>query len=956
MKKILFSIILFSFLIANAEDEGVSQYFKKLMENAHPTPILERNPDFVPPYLLQMPEVNAGSEFENRNTVNETSETNVQNENSIAINPKNPKNLIASAVDYRDNSSTWVYISSDGGKTWENKNLGKVKNLWPSSNDPSVAFAPDGTAYLMYGAFNSTKGENGVFFARSTNEGKTWEAHIPVIIHTGTQTKDSAFEDKYYIEVDDSPKSAYYNNLYTPWKRVTAKDSATQIVIARSTDKGTTWQTPIPVSPRKAGTSEDTTYGQSFPLTTTGPNGELYVVWNDGIVHGVGFAKSLDGGLTFTQPRIIKNYNIFGTTKLLASQGGYRHTLKGVVRAETYPVIQCDWTQGKNSGNLYLTWAGDSIPNIYFSKSTDKGETWSQAKIIHSTTKGDQFWQWLSIDPTNGELAVMYMDSRDDDNNLQVECYVSYSQDAGETWIDRKVSDTWTDIRKNPFSGNSFSGDYSGCTFYNGTIYPSWFDTRNVSPQTSTDDDVYTAIVNTKAPNAPKNFVVAINPEMPDRLNLSWEPDYQSTFGKTLSASEISFEIYRNNMFSRTFTGNIKGYIDSNLTPFTRYDYSIKAVNNTDSSVAVKSFSFSGGAKQPDSPVIVTSNGTALDNNLRINIKIPSFRADKTTPLSNIKELKIFGYEGKTLIGTLPLSQSDTGKSRTFEVLVQDSGYHKIRAVITSSALNQPDQVSDTSNQMIAFAGKVSEKYFNYVSFEETKLPRFYIGGNWQATSEIAFDGKNSFTESPNIDYKNNQSDTLMIYPFIIDNNQISYLDFYHIAEVEKKDTCYVEASYDNMQTWNTLAIYDKNNYIEWQDKKLNPEDWKHESLILNNRKSGKDTVFVRFRFQADFFKTNLGWYIDKIYPSYANSVEDFVSNSVSIYPNPAKEFLNINFDNTNNMINSFSISNSLGEKLIVENNFLKQVDISKLNTGIYFVKFKLNNGSEQIKQFIVIK
>lgn len=939
-----------------ADDESVRQYFKKLMENANPTPVAEKKGDYFPTYLLSLPTENAGSEFENSNMANETNEQAVQNENSIAVNPKNPKNLIASAVDYRDNGSTWIYVSSDGGKTWENKNLGKVKNAWRSSNDPSVAFGPDGTAYLNYGAFTNTQGENGVFFARSTNEGKTWEAHIPVIIHTGTQTADSNFEDKYYIEVDDSPKSAYYNNLYTPWKRVTARDSATQIVIARSTDKGTTWQTPVPVSPRKARTSEDTTYGQSFPLSTTGPNGEVYVVWNDGIVHGVGFAKSFDGGVTFTSPRIIKNYNIFGTTKLLASQGGYRHTLKGVVRAETYPVIQCDWTQGKNSGNLYLTWAGDSIPNIYFSKSTDKGETWSPAKIIHSTTKGDQFWQWLAVDPTNGELAVMYLDSRDDDNNMQVECYVSYSQDAGETWLDRKVSSAWTDLRKNPFSGNSFSGDYSGCAFYNGIIYPSWFDTRNVSAQTPSDNDVYTAIVNTKAPNSPKNFVVAINPEMPDRLNLSWEPDYQSTFSKTLSASEISFEVYRNNTYLKTFSGSTKNFIDSNLTPFTRYDYSIKAVNNSDSSVAVKAFSFSGGAKQPDSPVILDFFNDFGDLGLVVYVQIPKFRADKTTPLKNIKSLKIYGYDGKILLDSSIVDQSIIGGEFDMPITKIDSGYHKIRAVVTSFALNQPDQISDTSNQIVAFAGKVSEKYFNYVSFEETKLPRFYIGGNWQATSEIAIDGKNSFTESPNSNYKNNQSDTLMIYPFIIDNNQISYLDFYHIAEVEKKDTCYVEASYDNMQTWDSLAVYDKSNYTEWQDKKLTPEDWKHESLILNKRKSGKDTVFVRFRFQADFFKTNLGWYIDKIYPSYANSVEDFVSNSISIYPNPAKEFLNINFDNTSDIISSFSISNSLGEKLIDKDSFLKQVDIGILNTGIYFVKFKLNNGSEQIKQFIVIK
>jgi len=64
----------------------------------------------------------------------------MQNESSIAVNPKNPMNLIGSAVDYRAQSSTWVYISHDGGKTWVNINLGKPFPYWYSTNDPSVMF------------------------------------------------------------------------------------------------------------------------------------------------------------------------------------------------------------------------------------------------------------------------------------------------------------------------------------------------------------------------------------------------------------------------------------------------------------------------------------------------------------------------------------------------------------------------------------------------------------------------------------------------------------------------------------------------------------------------------------------------------------------------------------------------------------------------------------------------
>lgn len=98
----------------------------------------------------------------------------------------------------------------------------------------------------------------------------------------GDQTPDSSFEDKYYIWSDNSPISPYYKRLYIPWKRVINRDSSTQIVNVYSTDQGNTWSVPVQVSNRISGISEDTTFGQSFPLSVTGPLGQVYTVWNFG--------------------------------------------------------------------------------------------------------------------------------------------------------------------------------------------------------------------------------------------------------------------------------------------------------------------------------------------------------------------------------------------------------------------------------------------------------------------------------------------------------------------------------------------------------------------------------------------------------------------------------------------------------------------------------------------------
>lgn len=234
----------------------------RLKQYAHPEPEFQEPMMLVPEGEKPNPSL-----FDNIPASVDANGTDIiQNESSIAVNPVDPLNLISSAVDYRNSSSTWVYISNDGGRTWINKNLGKVYPGWTSSNDPSVTYDRSGTGYLVYGGFGNISsdstvlfGENGVFMSKTTDGGTTWKTHIPVIAHRGLQTLDSTFEDKYYITSDNSITSPYEGHLYIPWKRVTPRDSATQIVLSKSTDKGDTWSAPIAISPRISGSSEGTT-------------------------------------------------------------------------------------------------------------------------------------------------------------------------------------------------------------------------------------------------------------------------------------------------------------------------------------------------------------------------------------------------------------------------------------------------------------------------------------------------------------------------------------------------------------------------------------------------------------------------------------------------------------------------------------------------------------------------
>lgn len=948
---ISFFLILALVSICFAEDKKeVSDRFRKMMETAHPLPEARPEIRFLVPYIQE----SRLPIFLNVNMTNiETDLYRMQNESSIAVNPLNPQNLIASAVDYRNNSSAWIYVSHDGGKTWNNIDLGKPHAGWTSTNDPSVAFDPEGIGYFVYGGFGyrgdttgSMFGENGVFLAKSTDEGNTWRAHIPIIVHRGQQSLDSTFEDKYYISVDCSPSSPFYKNLYVPWKRVTPKDSATQIVISKSTDGGETWSEPVPVSSRLTSSSEDTTYGQSFPLATMGPEGEVYVVWNHGIEHGVGFAKSADGGKTFSEPKIIQYYNIFGETRLLEGQG-WRHSVKKLIRAETYPVIACDIYTDNKKGNLYLTWAGNTEPDIYFSYSTDKGETWSPQKIVHSEEKNDQFWQWLALDPKNGDLAIMYLDSRDDPDNIGVECYTSYSGDGGKTWTDRRISDISGDLRLNPFTGNSFAGDYSGCAFYGCRIYPSWIDMRSAVSNIY-DSDIYTGLIDVRSPMPVDGFLAKTIPEIPTEISLTWNPPQSRVFGHPLSTEDFRYSLYRNDEFLIYVPSTENSYIDKELESFTKYKYEIFVEAGTVISPGRSDSAFAGGGRKPAAPVLLSLTGDE-NNEVKLFVQMPLVREDGETPLVNLS--KIIIYRDSVQIGEFTVMSSDTGKIMVFNDSPVERGFYHYNVSVKDGSI--PENESMRSTEKIVFTGKIENSMEE--RFDGIKLAKYLNAGGWNITDKFSHNSPNSLTESPEGNYRTLYTYALTLFPVAGSEAAQWELSFWHAVIVDKTDSVVVEYSPDG-NDFSLISSFKIDDYAPWQDGTLNADDWKYEHYVFGN---SSDTVFVRFRLKSNITRVNDGWYIDDITinPTETSVGDETEKASTMIYPNPANDYITVNGIKTGGRM---ILSNIFGEEVravaIPDGQKSFTMDISQIARGFYVIRSESGFGSSLVGKFVKVE
>jgi len=76
----------------------------------------------------------------------------------------------------------------------------------------------------------------------------------------------------------------------------------------------------------------------------------------------------------------------------------------------------------------------------------------------------------------------------------------------------------------------------------------------------------------------------------------------------------------------------------------------------------------------------------------------------------------------------------------------------------------------------------------------------------------------------------------------------------------------------------------------------------------------------------------------------------------MTVYPNPAADFFTLNIDNDNQadkILNIYSLNGSLVKTEILKNN-QQEINISKLNAGIYIVEIKSENFSR--KQKLVIQ
>ena len=299
----------------------------------------------------------------------------------IAVNPRNPANLVA--LWQQDHFHAIVAgVSFNRGRSWRPVNIAGMTRCTGGrlhyADDPSIGFGPDGRAYASAHTYDLVGNEQTVssrVIARSGNGGLTWSRPVPVIPDISQRLGETANGS---IAVDRRDPRVIYSVM--PVFVHAAGGPQGKVQFTQSRDRGRHWGTATSFFATDQG------------LVTTGH--QLLVLPNDQLVDvftlintntnakTVAVIRSTNRGRTWSPPVLVSALDstpiIDPHTKILVGSGG---TLLADAAAD--PV----------TGRIYILWqdarfSSGAVNAIALSTSGDGGRTWSlPANVnVHAST------------------------------------------------------------------------------------------------------------------------------------------------------------------------------------------------------------------------------------------------------------------------------------------------------------------------------------------------------------------------------------------------------------------------------------------------------------------------------------------------------------------------------------------------------------------------------------------
>jgi hypothetical protein len=419
-------------------------------------------------------------------------------EPTIAIDPTDPSNVLAFALDFsvqNHNADQYSvvrgYRSQDGGGTWTDTGVVRYDpsdvRVW-DGGDPVVAFAPSGEAYLATLGY-PPEGDVGVYIHRSADGGATWQRPVLAVAPNRNPDDDTCgAPDKEWLTVDERTGVLYLT--YSEFReRCTAIDpvlGADQLVptdigvyLKTSADGGRTWSEPqrlwtawaLGAIPKIApdGTIH-VSFWSSVPTSTVPCPTALGIVAAQELFTAIVVASSTDGGATWT-------YHTEDVCTLPELADALKPGREVGGNFDASIAIEPDGAVTVVYPTMSFTKARYTLQLI---RSTDAGATWTAPVDL---TPDAQHTTMPALTSDEHALRLVYVEIRDDGTG---DTYYVESQDGAAMWSPPfKLSSASANLGRYPDIGpyrDPHIGDYISIDVAAGHIAAIWTDARRGDP------------------------------------------------------------------------------------------------------------------------------------------------------------------------------------------------------------------------------------------------------------------------------------------------------------------------------------------------------------------------------------------------------------------------------------------------------------------------------------------
>lgn len=430
----------------------------------------------------------------NANTISGTETYPKVTQSESSVWTSNGSTIVVNYNDSQTASSNYsgVSVSTNGGVTFTRLLPAPFASGHGTNFGDPILVYNAALAKWFAGDLVTGCGAQGIGLWTST-DGSTWTTGV--CAHSGSD------DDRDSMWVDNTSGSPHYGRMYISWNDF----ASGQRIFVTYSDNGTTWSAPVPLT---AG------FVRNVQMTG-GPDGTVFVAamneGSGGLSNRTNLIyRSTDGGASWSQ--ITMGAAFPGPGDSVCAGNSYFAMITPIWR-------HMGWGQPGvgPSGVVHYAYAGHGAGsdggNIYYTRSTNNGLSWSAPIQLNTDISGHAQWMPSLSVTDGGDVHVYWYDRRNTTDGQNYEVWGRQSSDNGATWAaDQPVSTVLIPQPQQPDSTVQacYAGDYNYATAFGTIHYATWTDGR-VLVSGVPQQDVFFAAVAAGAP-PPPDFTVSLNP------------------------------------------------------------------------------------------------------------------------------------------------------------------------------------------------------------------------------------------------------------------------------------------------------------------------------------------------------------------------------------------------------------------------------------------------------------